>query len=105
MILTNCVTFPDHLKESREKLKNLSKSWNKSVKRNSVDALFIDGHGVQNKSGAGESTLPKEFVAARNRVLDSDNDSDEDFEGKILQEIIPIDLLTHFHTFIILHRC
>lgn len=83
----------EHLKASRERLKQLSSSYTQSVKRNSLDAPFIDGFGVQNKSATaalGEAP-PKKFFAARNRLEDSDSsdhDNDEVEENTPKNEFV-----------------
>lgn len=76
------------MKGSREKLKTLSTSWTNSIKRNSVDAPYIDGLGVKNKSltGAVDEAPPKKFVAARNRLEESDDSElghDEEDENEV----------------------
>lgn len=76
------------MKGSREKLKKLSTSWTHSIKRNSIDAPYIDGLGVKNKSltGAVDEASPKKFIAARNRLEDSD-DSDHRHDGEDEDEV------------------
>lgn len=77
----NIKPFPEHLKGSRDKLKEMSASWTQSIKRNSIELPYIDGLGVQNKSavGAVDDVTPKKFITARNRLEDSDeSDPDED---------------------------
>lgn len=83
----NIEPFSEHLKGSRDKLKEMSANWSQSIKRNSIDLPYIDGLGVQNKSatGAVEEVTPKRFIAARNRLEDSeesdpDQDQDKDEE-------------------------
>lgn len=76
------------MKGSREKLKKLSTSWTHSIKRNSIDAPYIDGLGVKDKSltGAVDEAPPKEFIAARNRLEesdDSDHGHDEEDENEL----------------------
>lgn len=69
------------MKESRDKLKEMSANWTQSVIRNAIDLPYIDGFGVQNKSatGAVDEVPPKKFIVAHNRLEDSDeSDPDED---------------------------